>query len=99
MLIITDSVSFREVLWALHATGKRLMAKNTVTDNSAWVMPKGDFSFGAVNTNDCEDVFCGECIDNSIRFSKAEGDKGNNYAIGSFTFHIYPAVDKELDNA
>lgn len=98
MIIITDSVSFREVLSAVDNTGKRLMVKNSVTDQSYWVTPKSGSCFEAVNITTSEHLD-GECYDGGIRLYETVDIKGPCYPVGNFTVHIYPAVDKEVLDA
>jgi len=98
MIIVTDSGSFRELLYAINFAGQRLLIKNQVTDVAYWVTPNGSFSFKAVKIGEEGVSLSGECIDGSLRIYETVDIKGPAYPVGNFTVHIYPALELEVNH-
>lgn len=98
MIIVTDSTSFRELLYAICLAGQRLMVKNQVTDVAYWITPNGSFSFNAVKVGEGNVSLSGECVDGYLRIYETVDIKGPSYPVGNFTVHIYPAVELEVNH-
>lgn len=98
MIIVTDTMSFKELLCAIHLAGQRLLIKNQVTDVAYWVSPNGSFTFKAVKVGEENVSLSGECIDGFLRIYETVDIKGPSYPVGNFTVHIYPAVELEVNH-